>query len=133
MGWAENPKEVTTPKLPPPPPRQAQNRSSFCVDSHCRRTPSAVTISTDAVWSHGRREARENTRMPPPNANPAMTTVGHEPPGKRSPCAARPAYTSINLDPAPTVTAVLPEAPLAPPTEIEFRRDTSMTSPGHEE
>ena len=35
--------EVTTPKLPPPPPRHAQYRSSFVLASTWRTRPSAVT------------------------------------------------------------------------------------------
>ena len=43
--------EVTTPKLPPPPPRQAQNRSGFWVESHVLTWPSAVTICSDCRLS----------------------------------------------------------------------------------
>ena len=48
--------------------------------------------------------------MPPPRASPAMPTVGHDPPGSRSPCAAKSLYTSINSVPAPTVTIPWPAA-----------------------
>ena len=38
--------DVAMPKLPPPPPRQAQNRSLFWVALHVRTVPSAVTMWT---------------------------------------------------------------------------------------
>src|SRR5580704_10105156 len=46
-GWVRYVNEVTTPKLPPPPPRQAQNRSEFWLASQVRTCPSAVTIWSD--------------------------------------------------------------------------------------
>ena len=38
-------KEVLIPKLPPPPPRHAQNKSEFSVALSDRICPSAVTSS----------------------------------------------------------------------------------------
>ena len=43
--------EVTTPKLPPPPPRQAQNRSEFWLELQVLTWPSAVTICRDFTLS----------------------------------------------------------------------------------
>src|SRR3984957_9561530 len=45
--------EVTTPKLPPPPPWQAQNRSPCCRGSAVAVStdPSAMTICTDSMLS----------------------------------------------------------------------------------
>ena len=43
MGWVVKVNEVATPKLPPPPPRQAQNRSGSRSESQVRIWPSAVT------------------------------------------------------------------------------------------
>src|SRR5260370_31728484 len=43
--------EVATPKLPPPPPRQAQNRSEFWLELHVRTWPSAVTTCMDCTLS----------------------------------------------------------------------------------
>src|SRR5580658_9112518 len=43
--------EVTTPKLPPPPPRQAQNRSELVLAFAVRIWPSAVTICMDVTLS----------------------------------------------------------------------------------
>jgi hypothetical protein len=50
-GWVPKVKEVTTPKLPPPPPRQAQNRSEFWLELHVLIWPSAVTIWRDFTLS----------------------------------------------------------------------------------
>ena len=44
-GVSRSVSEVTTPKLPPPPPRHAQYRSSFVLASTWRTRPSAVTIA----------------------------------------------------------------------------------------
>src|SRR5438128_2244850 len=43
-GLGLNRNEVAIPKLPPPPPRQAQNRSAFSAAEQTRALPSAVTI-----------------------------------------------------------------------------------------
>src|ERR1700751_1498619 len=43
--------EVTTPKLPPPPPRQAQNRPKFWLELPVLPWPSAVTIWSDCTLS----------------------------------------------------------------------------------
>jgi len=50
-GWVPKVKEVTTPKLPPPPPRQAQNRSEFWLELQVLTWPSAVTICRDCTLS----------------------------------------------------------------------------------
>jgi hypothetical protein len=46
-GWVLKVNEVTTPKLPPPPPRQAQNRSGLVLALAVLTWPSAVTICND--------------------------------------------------------------------------------------
>src|ERR1700722_12705946 len=46
-GWVPKVNEVTTPKLPPPPPRQAQKRSGLVLAGAVRTWPSAVTICSD--------------------------------------------------------------------------------------
>src|SRR5260370_31709983 len=43
--------EVTTPKLPPPPPRQAQYRSALLLALQVLTWPSAVTICRDFTLS----------------------------------------------------------------------------------
>ncbi len=53
-GFTLNVSAVTAPKLPPPPPRSAQNRSELVFASTVRAWPSAVTMSTDRSWSQVR-------------------------------------------------------------------------------
>lgn len=43
--------DVTTPKVLPPPPRRAQNSSSFSLNDAVTNLPSGVTISMDKTWS----------------------------------------------------------------------------------
>ena len=50
-GWVVKVNEVTTPKLPPPPPRQAQNRSELVCALAVLIWPSAVTICMDVTLS----------------------------------------------------------------------------------
>src|SRR5271154_3954166 len=50
-GWVVKVNEVATPKLPPPPPRQAQNRSGLVFALAVRIWPSAVTICMDVTLS----------------------------------------------------------------------------------
>ena len=81
---------VTIPKLPPPPPRHAQNRSAWWFLSATRTLPSAVTICTETRLSEASPQARDASPKPPPSAWPPMPTLGHVPAGIASPCAARP-------------------------------------------
>src|ERR1700733_1793407 len=53
-GWVLKVNEVTTPKLPPPPPRQAQNRSELVFALAVRIWPSAVTTWMDVTLSQVR-------------------------------------------------------------------------------
>ncbi len=94
---------VTIPKLPPPPPRQAQNRPGLLSASAVRTLPSAVTIWTARMLSQVIPNARPVSPIPPPSANPPRPTVGHEPPGVVAPWRASAAYRSIRLVPAPAV------------------------------
>src|ERR1700722_11714210 len=50
-GWVLKVKEVTTPKLPPPPPRQAQYRFGLLFALAVRTWPSAVTICMEVTLS----------------------------------------------------------------------------------
>ena len=74
-------KSVTIPKLRPPPPRQAQNRSAFCFSSQVSSFPSAVTIRSDSTASEVVPSFREARPTPPPSARPPRATVAHEPAG----------------------------------------------------
>src|ERR1019366_4943132 len=98
-----NVNSVTTPKLPPPPPLSAHNRSeSDCLSTE-RNAPSAVTIRTARRLSIVNPRCREARPNPPPSVTPAIPTDGHEPPGTVTPDCARREYRSISWTPAPTV------------------------------
>jgi len=70
-GWTRNSNEVTTPKLPPPP-RRAQNKSSFSLALATRGFPSEVTISNDRTLSQVRPYFLTSQPTPPPSASPAI-------------------------------------------------------------
>ena len=79
-GTARNTSEVTTPKLPAPAPRSAQNRSASWVSSQWTRRPSARTI-----WTPIRRSevTRVSCRGFPArrSVKPATPTAGQVPAG----------------------------------------------------
>lgn len=80
---------VTTPKLPLPAPRSAQNRSGFCLALAVSFRPSAVMRLTEVTLSQVSPYARAVTPWPPPRVRPETATVGHEPPGIVRPLSAR--------------------------------------------
>src|SRR5450756_2558775 len=92
-GWVRKLNQAATPKLPPPPPRQAQYRSACSVGLAVSTLPFAVTISTDSRASQVRPYARAVTPTPPPSVRPEMPTVGQEPPGTARPVS----YTHLTL------------------------------------
>jgi hypothetical protein len=67
-------REVTTPKLPPPP-RIAQYRSSFSFSSARTRLPSARTTSAPRMLSIERPYLRVWCPMPPPRLIPTPVVV----------------------------------------------------------
>ena len=79
-------KEVTTPKLPPPP-RSAQKRSGFSSAEARRTRPSAVTTSAATRLSALRPALRLSQPMPPPSVSPPMPVWLTKPPGVARPCA----------------------------------------------
>jgi len=122
--WVCSVNDVTIPKLPPPPPRHAQYRSSLVSASTWRTRPSAVTIVAAvrlSVVSPKRRPARP---WPPPSVRPEMPTDGHEPEGTDSPRRVSARCMSINCTPAPTLA--LPFDTLTPPS---FERSTTTPLP----
>ncbi len=126
MSSVANSSAVTAPKLPPPPPHRAQNRSpsGYGESARTRRTrPSAVTISTSRRWSQARPQARVNADRPPPRVTPARPMVGHRPSGRPAPAAASARWACWPLTPAPNLA-------YPPPTAVELRELTSTTSPG---
>ena len=64
--WVCRVRLVTIPKLPPPPPRQAQNRSSLVSAPACRTRPSAVTIVSAADVVRGQAPAPAREPVPAP-------------------------------------------------------------------
>src|ERR1700688_3945994 len=77
--WVAKVKAVTTPKLPPPPPRQAQYRSGLVAGSATTTLPSAVTIRGAGILSRVAPFSGAANPTPPPSASPATPTVGQEP------------------------------------------------------
>ena len=61
---------VATPKLPPPPPRQAQKRSGCSLASAVISWPLASTSATDWMLSQVRPKGRASNPYPPPSAWP---------------------------------------------------------------
>ncbi len=84
--WKVN--EVLMPKLPPPPPRQAQNRSGFRWASQVSSCPSAVTRVVLTRASAVSPSLREVAAEPPPRASPAMPTDAPLPSANAIPCGA---------------------------------------------
>ncbi|MGZ6787263.1 MAG: hypothetical protein ACXVEL_13035, partial [Nocardioidaceae bacterium] len=72
---------MTTPRLPPPPPREAQNRSGSRSAWTCRSRPSAVTTVSSSSASQVSPKARDSTPTPPPRVSPAAPTDGQVPVG----------------------------------------------------
>ena len=89
-GWPPKRKDVTTPKLPPPP-RIAQKRSGFSVAEARTIEPSARTISASMRLSMARPKRRDRWPRPPPRVRPATPVVEMMPLGVTRPysCATR--------------------------------------------
>src|SRR5262249_9983200 len=73
--------EGVTPKLPPPPPRNAQNRSGFSAAEAVTAWPPGNTTVADVSASESRPACRDWAPSPPPRACPAAPTVGQVPVG----------------------------------------------------
>src|SRR5664280_3548374 len=67
-------REVTTPRLPPPP-RNAQKRSAFCSALAVQNVPSAVITSAEIRLSQARPCLRTSQPTPPPRVSPAIPVV----------------------------------------------------------
>ena len=119
--WNQN--AVTTPRVPPPPPRQAQYSSGSLLALAVRIWPSAVTTWTCVIVSQVRPNARLPSPNPPPRLSPATPTDGQEPAGITRPFAARLPYTSFSRAPPPTL------ATLSASNAIVLIGRTSITMP----
>src|ERR1700722_1358602 len=73
--------EVVTPKLPPPPPRKAQNRSGLLAEEAVTAWPPGSTTDADVNWSQSRPACRDWAPSPPPKACPEAPTEGQVPVG----------------------------------------------------
>ena len=98
---------VTTPKFPPPPPRQAQNRSAFCAALARTVLPLARTTLTAWRASQVRPYLRSSKPMPPPSVRPETPTVAQVPVGTVRANGSSAAWTAYRLAPAPTTTVRL--------------------------
>ncbi len=79
-------KEVTTPKLPPPP-RSPANSSGCEAALAVSSRPSAVTTSASTRLSQVSPYARDSQPLPPPSVVPAMPAAEYGAPGVASPKA----------------------------------------------
>src|ERR1700759_5257189 len=79
--------EAGTPKFPPPPPRNAQNRSGLLAADAVTAWPLGSTTDADLNASHIRPACREWAPSPPPRAWPEAPTDGRVPVGLARPAA----------------------------------------------
>src|SRR5580693_1955705 len=107
VGNVRNVNEVTTPKLPPPPPRNAQYRSALSSGVAVIASPLGKTTDADTSASHGRPHCRASDPRPPPRVKPAIPTVGQLPLGINRPCAASVVCTESRSAAAGIVTRLL--------------------------
>src|SRR5215216_2340 len=70
-GWSWYSKDVTIPKLPPPP-RNPQKRSSFSDSLALRNSPPAVITSAERRLSQVSPHFRSSQPLPLPKVRPAM-------------------------------------------------------------
>src|SRR6266540_170992 len=125
-GTVRKTSDVTTPKLPAPAPRSAQNRSWWWASSHSIGRPSARTICAPARWSEVTPYLLPRIPSPPPSVRPATPTGGQVPAGIARSCSCRASYTSPSRAPAPILAR-------PPETDTERIGATSMTIPRVEE
>jgi hypothetical protein len=125
-GSVRNTSEVTTPRLPPPAPRSAQNSSWSWWSSQSTTRPSASTTRAASRWSQVSPCVRPRIPSPPPSVSPAIPTVGPQPAGMVSSCAASASYTSPSRAPAPILA-------WPPSTDTERMGRVSTTIPSVEE
>ncbi|GAA3414807.1 hypothetical protein GCM10018952_36770 [Streptosporangium vulgare] len=119
VGWVLNPKETATPRLPAPPPREAQYRSALWFASQVSSRPSAVTICTDSITSQVRPYFLETTPIPPPQREPAHPDRGAGPGGDADPARGEPVVDVDQLGPRPDGRPSRGVAHLAHPGDVE--------------
>src|SRR5690606_15201329 len=95
---------VYTPKLPPPPPREAHNRSELRFLLARRILPFASTISSSTRLSLIKPIVRWSGPIPPPAVIPPIPTDGLSPNGAIYPCLASLSTILPTRLPVPTTT-----------------------------
>src|SRR6516162_887307 len=85
---------VTTPKLPPPP-RKAQNKSTFSPSLQCTSEPSVVTSVSPSTLSQDNPNRRVSHPVPPPSTNPEAPVCDTTPDGKIKPTCC----VALSIDP----------------------------------
>src|SRR5690606_39005739 len=95
---------VYTPKLPPPPPREAHNRSELRFLFARRILPFASTISSSTRLSLIKPIVRWSGPIPPPAVIPPIPTEGLSPNGAIYPCLASLSTILPTRLPVPTTT-----------------------------
>ena len=126
LGLVLKSSEVTTPNLPWPAPRSAQNRSLAWPPSHAIADPSARTTRAASSESQVRPWVRPRIPSPPPRVSPAIPTPGPQPAGMVRPWPPSASYTSPSRAPAPIVAT-------PPVTDTDRIGVTSMTIPAPDE
>ena len=121
-GTVRNSKDVTTPRVPAPAPRSAQNRSSSWCSSQRMTRPSARTTSAPISRSEVTPYFRPRIPSPPPSVRPAIPTEGQVPAGMARPCSCNASYTSPSDAPAPILAT-------APSTDTDRIGETSISRP----
>ena len=124
--------EVTTPYVPPPPPRSAQNKSGYLCKFTVRYSPvdvtmfNSITLSTpgdllvrlhQTAGTHPPRPYMGEIELcPPPKSHPPAAPTdppAEAPPTKTRPWACTASYASCHCTPAPRVIAASWKFPLA--------------------
>jgi len=80
MGWVRMVSFDTTPNVPPPPPRSAQNRSACCPAFATRISPEAVTTSISSTFPAAVPYRLDSGPKPPPWVNPPAAPTLVQPP-----------------------------------------------------
>ena len=121
-GTVRNSNDVTTPRVPAPAPRSAQNRSPSWCSSQRTTRPSARTTSAPIRRSEVTPYFRPRIPSPPPSVRPAIPTEGQVPAGMARPCSCNASYTSPSDAPAPILAT-------APSTDTDRIGETSISRP----
>src|ERR1700721_313047 len=104
MGNVAKVSEVVAPKFPPPPPRNAQNRSGWELADAVTVCPPGSTTVADRNASDISPACGEWAPSPPPRACPAAPTDGQVPVGMPRPAPASTRCIVYKLDACVTVT-----------------------------